>query len=176
MFETLCPTWSTTWPEPSALWPTSLLPMSASDGRPTAVPCARTVLQKGTHKLYMRGGRDAPSSQQGCRSRDGSGKDRQLDTVAYLKRSWFLRSESYTGVSAMWIPLYSSAAQARRECWKTLSAVAHVLCITFTACTPGSLTFLVEAKAIQDADHDLRGKRATCDAREVNRQCGTTLH
>ena len=27
-------------PAPSALWPTSVLPMSASDGMPTAVPCA----------------------------------------------------------------------------------------------------------------------------------------
>mmetsp|Transcript_36585 Transcript_36585/g.92489 ORF Transcript_36585/g.92489 Transcript_36585/m.92489 type:complete len:216 (+) Transcript_36585:1210-1857(+) len=34
------------WPEPSALWPTSLLPMSSSVGRPTAVPCACTVLQR----------------------------------------------------------------------------------------------------------------------------------
>ncbi|KFM24302.1 hypothetical protein F751_5144 [Auxenochlorella protothecoides] len=32
--------WSTIWPAPSALWPTSLFPMSASLGRPTAVPCA----------------------------------------------------------------------------------------------------------------------------------------
>ena len=31
------------WPAPSALCPTSLLPMSSSDGRPTAVPCALSV-------------------------------------------------------------------------------------------------------------------------------------
>eukprot|EP00983_Pelagomonas_calceolata_P033506 1048719-Pelagomonas_calceolata.AAC.2 len=35
--------WSTTWPEPRALCPTSELPMSASVGRPTAVPWARRV-------------------------------------------------------------------------------------------------------------------------------------
>ena len=32
--------WSKTRPAPKALWPTSELPMSASEGMPTAVPCA----------------------------------------------------------------------------------------------------------------------------------------
>jgi hypothetical protein len=36
-FTSLAP-WSKTRPAPSALWPTSLLPMSSSLGRPTAVP------------------------------------------------------------------------------------------------------------------------------------------
>jgi len=36
--------WLTTWPDPSALWPTSELPMSPSVGKPTAVPWAWTVL------------------------------------------------------------------------------------------------------------------------------------
>ena len=35
---------SYTRPQPSALWPTSLLPMSESLGRPTAVPWARRVV------------------------------------------------------------------------------------------------------------------------------------
>lgn len=30
--------WLTTWPDPSALWPTSELPISSSVGKPTAVP------------------------------------------------------------------------------------------------------------------------------------------
>jgi hypothetical protein len=36
----VCGPWSTTCPEPSALWPTSEFPMSASEGSPTAVPWA----------------------------------------------------------------------------------------------------------------------------------------
>mmetsp|Transcript_12195 Transcript_12195/g.36590 ORF Transcript_12195/g.36590 Transcript_12195/m.36590 type:complete len:233 (+) Transcript_12195:2170-2868(+) len=35
--------WSMIWPAPSALCPTSLLPISSSVGSPTAVPCAFTV-------------------------------------------------------------------------------------------------------------------------------------
>ncbi len=38
------------WPAPSALWPTSLLPMSSSDGRPTALPWAHSSRRiAGTH-------------------------------------------------------------------------------------------------------------------------------
>jgi hypothetical protein len=33
-----------TWPAPMALWPTSELPMSSSDGMPTAVPWARSTM------------------------------------------------------------------------------------------------------------------------------------
>jgi hypothetical protein len=36
--------WAYTWPAPMALWPTSELPMSSSDGMPTAVPWARSVM------------------------------------------------------------------------------------------------------------------------------------
>jgi hypothetical protein len=36
--------WSKTRPAPRALWPTSLLPMSSSLGRPTLTPCARRVV------------------------------------------------------------------------------------------------------------------------------------
>ena len=38
--ETSLAPWAQTRPAPIALWPTSELPMSASDGRPTAVPWA----------------------------------------------------------------------------------------------------------------------------------------
>mmetsp|Transcript_23265 Transcript_23265/g.59442 ORF Transcript_23265/g.59442 Transcript_23265/m.59442 type:complete len:273 (-) Transcript_23265:27-845(-) len=38
--------WSTTWPAPRALCPTSELPMSASEGRPTARPWALTVRKR----------------------------------------------------------------------------------------------------------------------------------
>ena len=39
--------WAKMRPAPSALWPTSLLPMSSSDGRPTATPCAHNCVDKG---------------------------------------------------------------------------------------------------------------------------------
>ena len=38
--------WSKMRPAPSALWPTSLLPMSSSLGMPTAVPCARSAVHR----------------------------------------------------------------------------------------------------------------------------------